>query len=65
MGTKPADQDILGALSFIEDEIEIGGSFSDDPEADEEDGEHVKQLRRLEVLLKRLAREAGYKLPAA
>lgn len=59
---KQADQDIVKVLGFIEEYCEMYSN----PEAEgtEDEPSFDQELRRVEVLIRRLAREAGYELPA-
>lgn len=53
---KPADKDILEVLAELEEDMEgyelVNGA----------DDEGIMPLRRMETLIRRLAREAGYEL---
>lgn len=59
MGKKQADPEITDGLEFVEEQIELVQAYGGD---DDSSGD-LRSYRRLEVLLRRLAREAGYELP--
>ena len=54
----PADKDITEVLANIEDDIETYEIVNDPDDDDEE----MRKMRRLETVIRRLAREAGYQL---
>ncbi|GHB33699.1 hypothetical protein GCM10007094_23130 [Pseudovibrio japonicus] len=51
----PADSDITEALATITEQIEMAHAL--------DDHEHKGELRKVEVVMRRLSREAGYILP--
>ncbi|MGH1330747.1 MAG: hypothetical protein ACRBBK_07695 [Paracoccaceae bacterium] len=54
---KPLDADLAWALQYAEEDAQFSAEFNG------EDGYTTADARRLETVLRRLAREAGYALP--
>lgn len=62
---KQIDVDIKEALDFCEEWVEtISGSGAAEDDCEDGDAD-VLGFRKVETVLRRLAREAGYELPAA
>lgn len=62
---KQIDADIQEVLDFCEEWVEAisGGDAADDNGCEDVDGD-VRGFRQVETVVRRLAREAGYELPA-